>query len=180
MSTITNAEAALLGLLSEKERHPYDIEQQVKNRDMRYWTDLSMSSIYKLLAKLEQVGLVASTTTITAENRTRRIYNLTEDGEEVLRGKLRELLSEPEHLKWRLDIAISNLTLLPNSEIIELLHQYKTELDKLISGYKNLEQYLKDENCPTYRLALARRPQALLTGELKWVQQYLKELEDQD
>ena len=57
-SSLSNAEAALLGLLAEKPMHPYQIEQEVRYRDMRFWTELSMSSIYKLLRKLEREGLV--------------------------------------------------------------------------------------------------------------------------
>jgi len=55
MPDLTNAEAALLGLLSERPMHPYQIEKEVRSRDMRFWTELSMSSIYKLLRKLEKI-----------------------------------------------------------------------------------------------------------------------------
>ena len=57
MDALSNGEAALLGLLSEKPMYPYQIEQEVKYRDMRFWNDLSMSSIYKLLDGLEKKGL---------------------------------------------------------------------------------------------------------------------------
>ena len=58
MVEISKAEAALLGLLSECPMHAYQIEQEAEFRDMRSWTDLSMSSIYKLLKKLEERELV--------------------------------------------------------------------------------------------------------------------------
>ena len=38
MVEITKAEAILLGLLSEQSMYPYQIEQEVKYRDMRFWT----------------------------------------------------------------------------------------------------------------------------------------------
>ena len=48
MVEISNAETTLLGLLSEQSMYPYQIEQEVKYRGMRFWTELAMSSIYKL------------------------------------------------------------------------------------------------------------------------------------
>lgn len=54
MIKISNKEMALLGLLSEKPKHAYEIENDIKERDMRYWTEISKSSIYKLLNKLEK------------------------------------------------------------------------------------------------------------------------------
>jgi DNA-binding PadR family transcriptional regulator len=74
MQEISNAEAALLGLLSEGPMYPYQIEQEVKYRDMRFWNDLSMSSIYKLLDGLERKGLVARANEVSPENRLRKLY----------------------------------------------------------------------------------------------------------
>lgn len=177
MKLITNAEAALLGLLCEKDRHPYEIEKEVQNRDMRVWTDLSMSSIYKLLRKLEKEGLVQSETTVTKENRTRKTYHVTPEGRKAIRTKLAEILTEPEHIKWRMDIAISNLMELPQNEILVHLKSYRKTLSKQIKDYQALEKYLQDDGCPDYRMALARRPVHLFKGEMKWLDSYLKELE---
>ncbi|MBC8375118.1 MAG: PadR family transcriptional regulator, partial [FCB group bacterium] len=80
--TISNAEAALLGLLAEKPKHPYQIEKDVEYREMRTWTDLSMSSIYKLLKKLEDQKLVTSEMVLTEDNRARKIYSISEAGRE--------------------------------------------------------------------------------------------------
>ena len=81
---LTNAETALLGLLSEKPMYPYQIEQEVKSRNMRFWTDLSMSSIYKLLTKLEREKIVERIDDVSAENRIRKIYRLSKKGGECL------------------------------------------------------------------------------------------------
>ena len=105
---LSNAEAALLGLLSEQSMYPYQIEQQVKNRDMRYWTELSMSSIYKLLRKLEKDGLVLKKEEVSPENRLRNLYSLTEEGVRKLKATLIALFTEPEHMRWPVDIGIYN------------------------------------------------------------------------
>ncbi len=76
MNELSNSEAALLGLLSEEPMHPYKIDQEFEYRDMRSWTELSMSSIYKLLRKLEKEQLVNSEKIISSENRLQKtIFN---------------------------------------------------------------------------------------------------------
>jgi len=38
----------------------YEIEHEVYQREMRYWSEISMSSIYKVLKKIEEKGYVKS------------------------------------------------------------------------------------------------------------------------
>jgi excinuclease UvrABC ATPase subunit len=81
--------------------YPYQIEQEVNYRDMRFWNDLSMSSIYKLLAILESKGLVVRANEVSPENRVRKLYSISEEGARALQSKLKELLSDPEHERWQ-------------------------------------------------------------------------------
>lgn len=176
MTELLNAETALLGLLSEKPMYPYQIEQEVKSRDMRFWTELSMSSIYKLLRKLEKEGLVKRVNEVSSENRLRKLYNVSDKGKEILNKKIELLLSTPEHIRWQIDIGTYNCNLLSDPIVKESLKQYKVNLLKNIKGYQDLLQFLKDSNCPTHRLAIANRPIFLLEAEIQWVDSYLKAL----
>ncbi len=177
MQIVSNAEAALLGLLSEEPMHPYRIEQEVKYREMRFWTELSMSSIYKLLRKLEKEGLLDCETKVSEENRTRRTYSITKDGTKALREKLSQLLSEPEHLRWRVDIGTYNINLLTTKKAQSSLKEYRKKLQKNIQGYKDLDKFLTDSGCPSFRNAVARRQIHMLKGEVCWVDEFMKELE---
>lgn len=176
---LLNAETALLGLLSEKPMHPYQIEQEVKNRDMRFWTDLSMSSIYKLLRKLEKEGLVERVNEVSLENRLRKLYNLSEKGKESLNKKIEAILSNPEHIRWQIDIGTYNCHLLPDAVIKNSLENYKTALQKSIKGYLDLQRFLKDSGCPPHRLAIAERPVFLLEAEIQWVDSYQRKLQNE-
>ena len=119
MTDLSNAEAALLGLLSEKAMYPYQIEQEVKYRDMRFWTELSMSAIYKLLRKQEKDGFVKSTNEISAENRLKKVYSISEMGKAALKDKIEKLLSFPEHIRWQFDIGMYNADLLSKPQVRE-------------------------------------------------------------
>ena len=176
MQEISNAEAALLGLLSEGPMYPYQIEQEVKYREMRFWTELSMSSIYKLLKNLEKNNLVLRANEVSAENRLRKLYSISEEGTKVLQDKLKTLLSDPEHIRWQVDIATYNCDLLPLKTVRKALKEYRKGLEKNIAGYEDLQKFLKDSNCPAHRLGIALRPVYLLKGEIEWVDAYLAAL----
>lgn len=175
-STLSNAEAALLGLLSEQPMHAYQIEQEVKYRDMRFWTELSMSSIYKLLRKLEGDGLVLKKDEVSPENRLRKLYSLTAEGERKLKSRLRKLLSEPEHMRWPVDIGIYNSGLLTGKEIQEALGKYRHALREKISGYHELNKFLKDSDCPLQHQALSVRPVYILEAEINWINSFLGQI----
>jgi DNA-binding PadR family transcriptional regulator len=176
MKTISNAESALLGLLSEEPMHPYKIEQEVKFRDMRFWTELSMSSIYKLLRKLEKDGLVERENRISPENRLQKLYSISKEGTECLKHKIATLLSSSEHIRWQVDIGIYNCNLLPLKKIRESLNEYRNDLLEKIKGYENLLEFLKDADCPQHRFEVAKRPVYLLKAEIAWVDSYIKNL----
>lgn len=174
MSDISNAESALLALLSEEPMYPYQIEQQVKYRDMRFWTDLSMSSIYKLLKKLKQNGMVKQTNRISSENRLQTLYAITEKGQETLAVNIEAILSAPEHVRWQVDIGTYNWNLLSVRNRKTVLDKYRAALLERIEGYRKLLKFLQESNCPSYRFEVARRPIFLLEAEVDWIDSFSK------
>ena len=111
-----NKEIAVMGLLSERPMHGYDIEHEIRMRDMRYWTEISMSSVYKILKKLEEKGLVHYEVKQTANNVAQKVYSLTEMGKVRLNGEIAALFSEFDHHRWEIDLAISNLNVLTDAQ----------------------------------------------------------------
>lgn len=174
---LTNAEVALLGLLSERPKHPWQIEKDVEFREMRSWTDLSTSSIYKRLNGLERAGLVASETEIV-DGRARRVYSVTKAGSEALAAQLLEMLGEPEAQKWGIDLATYNLDLLSYDEAVPALRAYRAKLVAAIECYAELEDYLRSSGCPPHRFELARRPRFLYQGEIRWIDDFIATLEE--
>jgi DNA-binding PadR family transcriptional regulator len=174
--SITSAEAALLGLLTEGPKHPYQIEKDVQYRDMRFWTELSMSAIYKLLRKLEEEEYVSCETEVTEENRARKIYSITEQGETAFREKLSELLLEPEHLRWQADIAFYNLDVFDKELRLEMLRDYRRSIVRKIAEYRELEAFLLDSKCSIYPLSISRRPIYMMEGEIRWLDDFMKEI----
>lgn len=174
-ATLSNAETALLGLLCEEPMHPWQIQKVVQHRDMRSWTELSQATIYSQLRSLERAKLVACQTQV-GQGRLRKVYAVTPAGRAALKAKVRELLTEPEPKKWRVDLGTYNLDLLPRREALACLRAYRAKLNEGITCYRNLQKYMEGCGCPAPRCAVARRPIYLLQGEIRWVDDFITEL----
>jgi DNA-binding PadR family transcriptional regulator len=176
VQTISNKEAALLGLLLEEPMHPYQIEKTIQFRDMRSWTEISMSSIYKTLSGLERRNLVKSDVKISQQNRPQKTFRLTSKGRKAIRDKVRELLAHPETAIWQFDLGTYFMGALDDDEISRALDEYEKGLGELVLGYGELERYMRGEGCPEWRIAVATRTKCLLEAEAEWMQVYRKRL----
>ena len=138
-----------------------------------------MSSIYKLLRKLEGEKFINKRREDTENGITKNVFSLTAEGRKALTTRFGEILTEPEHTKWQMDLATSHLDVLPLDEVLLCLNAYRTKLVERIQGYQELDVYLGEQDCPLPARALARRPQLLLEGEIKWLDTYIQELNEE-
>lgn len=168
-------ETALLGLLSEKPMYPYEIEKKVVEYDMRYWTEISISSIYKVLEKLEKKFLVDVNITVTESNKVKKVYTITEKGIYELKSRIVEIMSELEISIYGIDLALANLNLLTPAEVNSVMAQYITSIDSRITCYIELEKYLTGNGCELGNIHLSRRRQYLIRAEREWVLNFLEE-----
>ncbi len=175
---ISSKEVALLGLVYEKPKHAYEIENDIKERDMRYWTEISMSSVYKLLNKLERNGSIESEIRLSENNVSQKIYTITPQGTQFLKKGIRELVSAWQPSKYPVDIALSNLKLLNKEDAIQGLNEYSKSLDEMIECYKVLEKKLQDHACDFSYIQLATRRICLLKAEKEWLINFITELQE--
>ena len=157
--------------------HAYMIEKEIENRSMREWTEISMSSVYKLLNKLESEGLIRSEKKVSGKNVLQKVYRITPGGRGAFRKRIAVLLSEPEKMVYRIDLATSHIDQLPKSVASRCLGEYIGRLGEGIKCYGELERYLTSCDCPKHSLALARRPMRLMEAEMEWAKEYLKDIE---
>jgi DNA-binding PadR family transcriptional regulator len=176
MPAVTNAEAALLALLCERPMHGYEIEKTIEDRNMRYWTEVSFYSIYRILRKLEKRGLAQSEIRLSRNNVSQKVYSVTDAGRAAAVDRVKENLSCVEQTIWRVDLSIANLCLISNEEAIECLEKYLGSVDQAIAVYRSLEQFFTEKGYPETDHELAARPLAHLAAEKKWASGYLKML----
>ena len=170
----------LLGLVAEIPSHAYNINQRIEERGMRDWTNIGKSSIYNIITKLEEDGLVESYTE-EVDNRIRKIYTITNYGNEILRNKAYKVLSEFIGKKDEdFYVAFSMLPILAKEQQINAITK---SLKKIKSNKKGLEKMLKvNSHMPLNVRGLFVHPIKILETDiefLEWVLEEIKEGKDQ-
>jgi PadR family transcriptional regulator, regulatory protein AphA len=82
------AEYLILGVLSAREQHGYDLFWYLEENLGRIWT-LGRSQTYALLSRMEQERLVAHTRQAQEKRPDRKIFSLTSDGLKIFKNWVR-------------------------------------------------------------------------------------------
>ena len=77
----SDADIVLLSLLAEQPRHGYDLDRVIEQRGYRQWTSLAFSSVYYLLKRLSERGLLEPD---EGTQGRRTVFRVTEAGHREL------------------------------------------------------------------------------------------------
>lgn len=128
-TSLTDAELVLLSLILEQPQHGYQLEQAITARNMRAWTDLSTSSIYYVLGRLLEKGLIEQTAVSTAEQGApRKVYRITPRGEAAWKEATLQALAQPHFTYTNFLMGLHNLWNIPPAEALEAVRQYRAWL----------------------------------------------------
>jgi DNA-binding PadR family transcriptional regulator len=173
---LTPSELVVLGLIIERPQHGYDLEQVIERRGIRQWTDIGFSSIYYLLAKLEQRGLVHAPNAPVAA-KSRRVFHATASGRRVGARSAFALVAELRPVPNPLLVGVSNLSLLSRREYARALRDRLAQVDARIAEVKAAESaqaplVLPAREVFSYSLSL-------LTAERSWLAERAKVPDDE-
>ena len=88
----SDADIVLLSLLAERPRHGYDLDRVIEQRGYRQWTSLAFSSVYSLLKRLSERGLLEPD---EGSQGRRTVFRVTEAGRRELRQAAGERVLAP-------------------------------------------------------------------------------------
>lgn len=135
---LTPSELVVLGLIIERPRHGYDLEQVIERRGIRQWTEIGFSSIYYLLAKLEKRGLVHAPDAPAAA-KSRRVFHATGAGVEAATRSALALIAEPRPVPHPLLVGVANLALLSERQYVQALRERLAQVDARIAAVRAAE-----------------------------------------
>ncbi len=173
---MTNAELAILGLVAEKPRHGYDIEQVIKARGMRDWTEIGFSSIYYLLNKLEKSELIESQLQKPdGRGPARKVYHITQKGRQNQVEGTIQALSIPQSGSVQFLLGLSNFLIVPREQVIEALNSYVQQLEKKLEYMQ--ERAKVQQSLPPFVEAMFDYTSVLAEAELNWMKNFVNEVE---
>lgn len=178
---MTDAELAILSLVAEGPQHGYQIQQAIEARGVRDWAAIGFSSVYYLLNKLENEGLLESKLTPSERGPARKVYALTKGGRGVLQTAIADLLSTPHECGSGFLLALANLHLLRPEQVRHALDTYESKLRARIADLnaRRAEIALRQPEPPLSALALVDYTMRLALAEVDWLQEFRQAWEAQ-
>ena len=115
---------ALLGILSEGDRHGYDLKDAFDERIGDFWS-LNFGQIYSTLDRLEREGLVEWREEPQERRPDRKIFRITPKGRRELEEWLLRPVTRPRALRDELFIKLAFLDSADRAPILDLIQQQK-------------------------------------------------------
>jgi DNA-binding PadR family transcriptional regulator len=136
---LSPAELTVLGLVIERPRHGYDLEQVIERRGVRQWTDIGFSSIYYLLTKLHKRGLVHVPEAPDAA-KSRRVLHAPTAGKEAAERNTLALIEELRTVPHPLLVGLANLSLLSEAEYAQAIGTRIARIETRIAAVQAAQQ----------------------------------------
>ncbi|MBO0690424.1 MAG: PadR family transcriptional regulator, partial [Candidatus Dormibacteraeota bacterium] len=168
---------AVLTLLVEAPSHPYEMQRKLIERGKDEVIDFKPASVYRMVERLEQAGLIEMAGTDREGRRPERtVYRITDEGSETAREWLAEMLSRPAREYPEFPAALSLLPLFEPREAIVHLKGRAAVLSGEAARAEALRQ-ASTEQLPRLFLLELEYQLALVNAELAWVQGLVRDLE---
>ena len=169
----SDADIVVLSLLAEQPRHGYDLDRVIEQRGYRQWTSLAFSSVYYLLKRLSERGLLEPD---EGSQGRRTVFRLTEAGRRELRQAAGERVLAPAPPSAGVLPALNAYSRLDDPALMALLAQRAEALLGRLDELRALRAQVDEEH------ALAIFDYEILRQEadLAWTRSLLKKADSDE
>jgi DNA-binding PadR family transcriptional regulator len=168
---------AVLGCLSERPMHPYEISTTLRTRGKERSIKLNYGSLYSVVESLLKHGLITTLETSREGRRPERTtYEITEEGRTEFASWLAELLSTPVRDFTALEAGLSLMPGLPPDEVARLLDERSIALRMEIAGLAEGDRIGDEIGLPELFSVESRFRHAMLEAELAFVADLAKRI----
>ena len=179
-----SVQLVVLGLLSEKPSHGYELRQEVERRLYASYINLSGGSLYYNLGQLERAGYVEKTR-VEQKGRypARQVYQITPGGKEYLQAELRRLLfntEERDKVFDPLNTALAFGHFLKRDELYTALQSHLEWAQKRLAWVTEQQAYWGAQSATLPQVQIIEHGRAHFKAEIAWLEQFLGKLETQD
>ncbi|TYS70907.1 PadR family transcriptional regulator [Sutcliffiella horikoshii] len=168
----------ILGLLMEGDKHPYEIQQVMHERNMEQYIKMAKGSLYYAVEQLLNKKLIKVKQVVTDQTRPdKTIYSITPAGKEAFQQLLKKQLQAESTHYHPMYTALAFIHLGDASLISEALSERishtKMQLEMLERVYKQFGVH-----APKGSQAIMENAHELCQVELKWLQGLQKDAEE--
>ncbi|KPB03403.1 PadR family transcriptional regulator [Bacillus sp. CHD6a] len=168
----------ILGLLMEGDKHPYEIQQVMHERNMEQYIKMAKGSLYYAVEQLLNKKLIKVKQVVTDQTRPdKTIYSITPAGKEAFQQLLKKQLQAESTHYHPMYTALAFIHLgdekLIRTALSERISHTKMQLEMLERVYKQFGVH-----APKGSQAIMENAHQLCQVEFKWLQGLLKDAED--
>jgi len=175
MAQVSDGDCMILGLLSciPEGCYGYEIEKMLSGSRVHVCKNIAFSSIYHVLKRLEQKQMIACEIEYVEGKPPRKRYTISEPGEDALRDKVKDSLSDLHRICNPIDLALFFLPFLKKEQMQDALTAHLHMLQEIYAessaAFTELSRY------PNLDLAImhVKLQQSLLSVRIEWVQSLL-------
>ncbi len=165
----------LLGIISSQKIHGYQMNQIIE-KHLGMSSHFTKPTAYRLLNKMAEDGWVTYHEERESNRPPRRVYTITEEGEEVFLQMLRESLGGYQPAIFHGDVGLAFMHFLPTVEAVSLLEQRLAAIDEILEAHHE-----ENEENSGHNIMLNHQLKHLIT-ERDWlvnvIERKKKELDD--
>lgn len=168
----------ILGILSERERNPYEITKMLSELQTKKWLPMADSTVYATINNLKKKGLILGRTEKDGNLPEKTIYSITNDGESELQQTITSFLEEDSSISSGFDIGI---LLMHNLSKQEVQIKLKKKLERLESSFYVIRKQILGFEMDTQKIAftalsMLKHRQHLVEAEIKTVKELIRDL----
>ena len=175
-----SVQLVILGLLSEKPCHGYELRQEVERRLYATYINLSGGSLYYNLNQLERSGYVEKA---WAEQKgrypTRQVYQITPVGKAYFREELRRLLFDTEgreKLFDPLNTALAFVHFIGKHELREAVAVHLKWAQERAAWVRAQQEHWQAQDISFAQAKIIEHGLAYYQAEIDWLERFLHDL----
>lgn len=167
---------AILGLLLERNMHPYEISIVMKERSMDRITKMQMGSLYYAVDKLAQGGQIEAVEVIRSSDRPdKTIYQITAKGKTLFEQLILQQIKKIDPLYHPLYMALAMSRHVDQDKVERLLAERIRETEHQVNlAYQVYEEHTAVVPRSALHLMYGRYEHSLV--ELKWLKRLYEDV----
>lgn len=178
VAPLTPLAMAVLELLHERDMHPYEMTQLMRERRVDYRVKLRPGSLYHTVERLEGQGIIEVVGTHRQGRRPERtVYALTEAGRDLFVEQARAMLATPAEEYPRYPVALSAANELEQADAMEQLRMRVVSLRARIAADHVLLDHVREEQVPVMYWIDQAYMHHQRQSELDWTERLIEDLE---
>lgn len=160
----------VLGFLNEEPSSGYDLNKRIQDSVWHFWTS-EQSQIYRALYKLHDQGHVEFEVVVQQDVPNKKVYSLTESGEQALQNWLQETVSDGDaNQSWMGQLYFSShIDDARRREIFQKRLNDRQERHKAMEDKKEFLSKVVDGELDQIRLLTLEGQLHILSAEIDWL-----------